>query len=44
MLLVIGFLLFFAVLIFGMVMGVIAAVAAGRREAYRYPMSIRFVS
>ena len=44
MLLVIGFFMIFAVFVFGMVMGVIAAVAAGKRESYRYPLTIRFVN
>jgi len=43
-LVLIGIFMLFAVFIFGMVMGVIAAVAAGKREPYRYPMTIRFVS
>ena len=44
MILLIGFVLLFAVFIYGMVMAIIAAVAAGNRQPYRYPLTIRFVS
>ena len=40
----IGFVLLPAVAIAGVVFGVIAAVAAGRSEYYRYPLRIRLVS
>ena len=40
----IGFVLLPAVAIGGVVFGVLAAVAAGRGEYYRYPLTIRFVS
>jgi uncharacterized Tic20 family protein len=39
----IGFLLLPAVLIFGLVMVIIAAVKANGGEAYRYPLCIRFL-
>ena len=39
----IGVLLLAVVLIAGGVLAVIAALAAGRREAYRYPFCLRFV-
>ena len=42
--LLVGFVLLFAVFIYGMVMAIIAAVAAGNRQPYRYPLTIRFVS
>ena len=41
---VIGFVLLPAVIVAGWVLGVIAAVAAGNRTLYRYPLTIRFVS
>ncbi|MCU1591449.1 MAG: hypothetical protein JWP11_2705 [Frankiales bacterium] len=41
---VIGIVLLPIVIIGGMVLGVLAALAAGRREPYRYPLTIRFVS
>ncbi len=40
----IGIPLFFAVVVAGIVLGIIAAVAASRREPYRYPLTIHFVS
>jgi uncharacterized Tic20 family protein len=40
----IGFLLLPAVLLGGAVLAVIAAVAAGRGEPYRYPLTIHFLS
>ena len=40
----VSFVLLFAVAIGGAVFGVLAAVAAGRGEYYRYPLTIRFVS
>ena len=33
-----------ALAVYGAVMGVIAAVAAGNRQPYRYPLTFRFVS
>ena len=44
MILLVGFVLLFAVFIYGFVMAIIAAVAAGNRQPYRYPLTIRFVS
>ena len=44
MILLVGFVLLFAVFIYGIVMAIIAAVAAGNRQPYRYPLTIRFVS
>jgi uncharacterized protein len=44
MIVLIGFLLLPAVLIGSLVFSVLAAVAAGRGEAYRYPLCIRLVS
>ena len=44
MLVLIGFVLLFALFIYGIVMAIIAAVAAGNRQPYRYPLTIRFVS
>lgn len=41
---VIGIFLLFAVLIAGAVFAIIAAIAAGKGEPYRYPMTIHFVS
>jgi uncharacterized Tic20 family protein len=43
-LLLIGILLLFVVLIGGAVLAIVAAVAAGKGETYRYPLTIRFVS
>jgi hypothetical protein len=40
----VGFLLFPAVVIFAVVMPIVGALAASRREAYRYPLTIRFLS
>jgi uncharacterized Tic20 family protein len=39
----IGILLLIAVFITGAVLAIVAAIAAGRRELYRYPFTIRFV-
>ena len=39
----VGFVLLPVVVIGSWVLGILAAVAAGRREAYRYPLTIRFV-
>ena len=44
MILLVGFVLLFAVFIYGIVMAIIAAVAAANRQPYRYPLTIRFVS
>jgi uncharacterized Tic20 family protein len=41
---VVGIFLLAIVFIGGAVLAIIAALAAGRREPYRYPLSIRFVS
>ena len=41
---IIGFFLLFAVLIAGAVLSIIAAVAAGKGQPYRYPLTIHFVS
>ena len=43
LLVVLGFVLLPAVAIAGAVLGVLAAVAAGRGEDYRPPLTIRFV-
>ena len=43
-LVVIGFLLLPAVALFGLVVSIQAAIAAGRGESYRYPLSIRFLN
>jgi uncharacterized Tic20 family protein len=40
----IGLLLLAVVFIGGAVLAIVAALAAGRREMYRYPLTIRFVS
>jgi uncharacterized Tic20 family protein len=40
----IGILLLAVVFIGGAVLSIVAALAAGRREPYRYPLTIRFVS
>jgi uncharacterized Tic20 family protein len=42
-LLVVGIFLLIALAIAGPILGIIAAIAAGRRETYRYPLTIRFV-
>ncbi|MCU1601471.1 MAG: hypothetical protein JWO22_2180 [Frankiales bacterium] len=42
-LVIVGLFLLIGLAIFGAVMAIIAAVAAGRREPYRYPITIRFV-
>ncbi len=39
----IGFVLLLALAIAGPVLGVLAALAANRREAYRYPFTLRFI-
>jgi len=44
MLVVIGFFLFFALAIFGLVVNIIAAVKAANGDWYRYPIIIRFVN
>ena len=43
-LVIIGILLFFAVLVASWVFGIIAAIAANKGEWYRYPMTIRMIS
>ena len=43
-LVLIGILLLAVVFIGGAVLAILAALAAGRREMYRYPLTIRFVS
>jgi uncharacterized Tic20 family protein len=43
-LLLIGFVLFFAIYVLTIVFAILAAVAANRGEYYRYPMTIPFVS
>src|SRR3954470_15248301 len=43
-LVLIGILLLIVLFIGGAVLAIIAALAAGRREPYRYPLTIRFVS
>lgn len=40
----IGFLLLPAVIVFGFVMPILGALAASRRTAYRYPLTIHFLS
>jgi len=40
----IGFVLLMGLFVYGIVMAIIAAVAAGNRQPYRYPLTIRFVS
>lgn len=44
MLVLIGFVLLFVVLLWGAVLSVVAAVAAGKGKDYRYPLTIRFLS
>ncbi|MFV1999821.1 MAG: DUF4870 domain-containing protein [Acidimicrobiia bacterium] len=44
MFVVIGFFLFFAAVIFGLVVNIIAAIKAANGDWYRYPLIIRFVS
>lgn len=41
---IVGIFLLIALAIAGPVLGIVAALAAGRREWYRYPFTIRFVS
>ncbi len=43
-LVLIGIPLFMAIVVGGIVFAVLAAVAAGRRETYRYPLTIHFGS
>ncbi len=40
---IVGFFTLIAVIVGGTVLAIVAAVAAGRREAYRYPLTIRLV-
>jgi uncharacterized Tic20 family protein len=42
-LVLVGILMLIALAIVGPVLGIVAAVAASKREAYRYPLTIRFV-
>lgn len=42
--LLVGLLLLPAVILFAVVMSIVAAVAAGNRQPYRYPLTFRFVS
>jgi uncharacterized Tic20 family protein len=42
-LLIVGIFLLIALAIAGPILGILAAIAAGRRETYRYPFTIRFV-
>ena len=42
-LVVVGIFMLLALMIGSVVLAIIAAVAAGKREAYRYPLTIRFV-
>ena len=42
-LVLIGIVLLIAIAVGGAVLAIVAAVAAARREAYRYPLTIRFV-
>jgi hypothetical protein len=42
-LVVVGILLLLVLAVGGAVLAIVAAVAAGRREPYRYPLTIRFV-
>ena len=44
MLLLVGFLLLIALFVVGAVLAIVAAVAAGNRQSYRYPLTIHFVS
>lgn len=43
MFVIIGFFTAIAILIVGLVFSILAAVAASRREVYRYPLTIRMV-
>jgi uncharacterized Tic20 family protein len=43
-LVLVGILLLAVVFVGGAVLAILAAVAAGRREPYRYPLTIRFIS
>jgi uncharacterized Tic20 family protein len=43
-LILVGILLLIAIFITGAVLAILAAIAASRHEAYRYPLSFRFVS
>ena len=40
----IGFVLLLALFVYSIVLAIVAAVAAGNRQPYRYPLTIRFVS
>ena len=40
----IGFLIIFAAWVCAIVFGILASVAANRRQPYRYPLSIRMIS
>ena len=40
---IIGLFMLLALFAYGSVMAIVAAVAAGRREPYRYPLTIQFV-
>jgi uncharacterized Tic20 family protein len=42
-LVLVGIVMLIALLVWGAVLAIVAAVAAGRREPYRYPATIRFV-
>ena len=44
MLVVIGFFMFFALAIFGLIVNIIAAIKAANGDWYRYPLIIRFVN
>jgi uncharacterized Tic20 family protein len=44
MLVIIGFITYFAILIGAVVLGIMATIAANKGEWYRYPISIRMVS
>lgn len=44
MLVIIGFITYFAILIAALVFGIMATIAANKGEWYRYPISIRMVS
>ena len=43
-LVLIGFLMLFALVIFAFVAGIVAAIKAANGQAFRYPLTIRFVS
>lgn len=44
MIILIGLLLFFVVLLAGLIFAVVAAIAANKGEFYRYPMTFRFIT